>query len=123
MSVQVIIVAALFALMGIGAFARPRTFVSPFGINADTPDARNEVQAVYGGFGLAVAATLAASLWYPLYRDGVVLAVAASLAGMAGGRAVATLRERPGRLPIVFFFVEAIGAVFLATALQDPPWA
>ena len=29
MSVQIIIVAVLFALMGIGAFVRPRTFVSP----------------------------------------------------------------------------------------------
>lgn len=117
MSVQVGIVAFLFALMGLGAFVRPRTFVSPLGITAETPDARNEVQAVYGGFGLAVAATLAATAWYPQYRDGVVLAVAASLAGMAGGRVVATLRERPGRAPIIFLIVEAVGAAFLLTAL------
>ena len=117
MSVQVIIVAVAFALMGIGAFARPRTFVSPFGVTAETPDARNEIQAVYGGFGLAVAATLAALAWYPQYRDGVIVAVAASLAGMAGGRVVAALRERPGRMPIIFFFVEALGAAFLLTAL------
>ena len=117
MSVQVIIVAVLFALMGIGAFVRPRTFVSPFGVTAETPDARNEIQAVYGGFGLAVAATLLAASAYPQFRDGVVVAVAASLAGMAGGRAVAALRERPGRMPVIFFFVEAVGAAFLATAL------
>ena len=115
--VQIAIVAVAFALMGIGAFARPRTFVGPFGLNAETPDARNEVQAVYGGFGLAVAATLAATAWYPDYRDGVVVAVAASLAGMAGGRVVAALRERPGRMPVIFFFVEAVGAAFLLTAL------
>jgi hypothetical protein len=117
MSVQIIVVALLFALMGLAAFARPRTLVAPFGLTADSADARNEVQAVYGGFGLAVAATLAATLWYPHFRDGVVLAVAASLAGMAGGRAVAALRERPGRWPVVFFFVEAAGAAFLLTAL------
>ena len=117
MSVQVIIVAVAFARMGIGAFARPRTFVGPFGLNAETPDARNEIQAVYGGFGLAVAGIMLASLWYPQYRDGVVVAVAASLAGMAGGRVVAALRERPGRWPVIFFFVEAVGAAFLLTAL------
>ena len=117
MSVQIIIVAVLFALMGIGAFVRPRTFVSPFGVTAESADARNEIQAVYGGFGLAVAATLVAASSYPQFRDGVVVTVAASLAGMAGGRAVAALRERPGRWPVIFFFVEAAGAVFLATAL------
>ena len=117
MSVQVIVIAIAFAIMGIGAFARPRTFAGPFGLNAETVDARNEVQAVYGGFGLAVAAILLASLWYPEFRDGVIVAVAASLAGMAGGRVVAALRERPGRWPIVFFFVEALGAAFLLTAL------
>lgn len=117
MSVQVIIIAVAFALMGIGAFARPRTFAAPFGITAETADSRNEVQAVYGGFGLAVAATLLATLSYPQYRDGVIVAVAASLAGMAGGRVVAALRERPGRWPVIFFFVEAVGAAFLLTAL------
>ena len=71
MSVQVIIVAVLFALMGIGAFVRPRTFVVPFGLAAETPDARNEIQAVYGGFGLAVAATLVTASSYPQLRDGV----------------------------------------------------
>jgi hypothetical protein len=117
MSVQVIIVAIGFALMGIGAIARPRTFTGWFGMFAETPDARNEIHAVYGGFGLAVAATLLAASAYPQFRDGVVVAVSASLAGMAGGRVVAALRERPGRWPVIFFFVEAVGAVFLLTAL------
>jgi hypothetical protein len=118
MSVQEIIVAVCFALMGIGAFARPRTFVSPFGLTAETPDSRNEIQAVYGGIGLAVAAVMAATVRYPEFRTGIVAAVAASLAGMAAGRVVAALRERPGRWPVVFFVVEAGGAVLLWTALQ-----
>ena len=118
MGVQEIIVAVGFALMGIGAFARPRTFTSPFGFTADTPDARNEIQAVYGGFGLAVAAVMVATVRYPEIREGVIAAVTASLAGMAFGRVVAALRERPGRWPVVFFVVEAGGAVLLWTALQ-----
>ena len=118
MSVQEIIVAVGFALMGIGGFARPRTFTAWFGMTAETPDARNEIQAVYGGFGLAVAAVMVATVRYPELRDGVVAAVAASLAGMAAGRVVAALRERPGRWPVVFFVVEAGGALLLLTALQ-----
>jgi len=118
MSVQEIIVAVCFALMGIGAFARPRTFASPFGITAETADARNEVQAVYGGFGIAVAAVMLATRWFPEYGPGVIAAVAASLAGMAGGRVIAAFRERPGRWPVIFFVVEAGGAVLLWTALQ-----
>jgi len=117
MGVQVIIVALLFALMGLAAFARPRTFVAPFGLTADSADSRNEVQAVYGGFGLAIAAILLVTLWYPQFREGVIVAVAAALAGMAGGRVVGALRERPGRLPVVFFFVEAAGAAVLLSAL------
>jgi hypothetical protein len=117
MSVQEIIVAVGFALMGIGGFVRPRTFTAPFGMTAETPDARNEIQAVYGGFGLAVAGLMVATTRYPDLREGVIAAVAASLAGMAGGRVIGALRERPGRWPVVFFFVEAAGAVFLWTAL------
>jgi len=118
MSVQEIIVAVGFALMGIGAFVRPRTFTAWFGMTAETPDARNEIQAVYGGFGLAVAALMVATIRYPELREGVIAAVTASLAGMALGRAVAAVRERPGRWPVIFFVVEAGGAVLLWTALQ-----
>lgn len=118
MSVQEIIVAVGFALMGIAAFVRPRTFTVLFGMTAETPDARNEIQAVYGGFGLAVAAVMIATVRYPDLREGVIAAVTASLAGMALGRVVAAVRERPGRWPMVFFVVEAGGAVLLWTALQ-----
>lgn len=117
MSVQVAVIALAFALMGLGAFLRPRSFLAIFGIEAATADARNEVQAVYGGFGLAVAGTLAASMWYPTLREGIVVAVALALLGMAGGRVVGAIRERPGRWPVVFFGVEVIGAAVLLTAL------
>lgn len=118
MSIQEIIVAVGFALMGIGAFVRPRTFTAWFGMTAETPDARNEIQAVYGGFGIAVALVMLATRWFPEYEAGVLLAVAASLAGMALGRVVAAVRERPGRWPVIFFVVEAGGAILLWTALQ-----
>ncbi len=117
MSVQVIIVAIGFALMGIAAFARPRTLVAPLDIVADTPNARNEVQAVYGGFGIAIAAVLFAAQSSPQHRDGVILAVTAALAGMAAGRVIGALRERPGRWPVIFFIIEAGAAALLYSAL------
>lgn len=117
MSVQVIIVGVCFALMGLAAFARPGSVVAMLDMPADTPTARNEVQAVYGGFGIAIAAVMFASLRYPAFQPGVIVAVAAALAGMAGGRVIGALRERPGRWAVVFFVIEAAGAAFLLTAL------
>lgn len=117
MSVQVTVIALAFALMGLGAFLRPRSFLSMFGIEAATADARNEVQAVYGGFGLAVAGTLCAAMWYAHLREGIVIAVAVALLGMAGGRLIGAIRERPGRWPVVFFGVEVIGGAVFLTAL------
>ena len=113
-----IIVAVCFALMGVGAFARPRNFTAVFGITAETPDARNEIQAVYGGFGLTTAAALLAPIWHPALLPGVTAAVALALAGMAGGRVIAAIRERPGRWPLVFFVIEAAGAAALANTLR-----
>lgn len=117
MSVQLTIVSALFLLMGLYAFARPRTFLSVFGLRAETADLRNEIQAVYGGFGVAIAAVLMLPMWMPETRAGVIVTVAAALAGMAAGRVVALLRERPGRWPLLFLGVEAAGAAFLLSAL------
>lgn len=112
------VVAALFLLMGLGAFAVPRSFLATFDLRAETPTARNEIQAVYGGFGVAMAAVLLLPLWLPQLREGIALTVALALAGMALGRLVGALRERPGRWPVVFFFVEAVGAVLLLGTLS-----
>ncbi len=111
------IVAALFLLMGLAAFALPRRFLRNFDLPAETPTARNEIQAVYGGFGLAMALALVVPLWLPALRDGIALTVALALGGMAFGRVVGALRERPGPWPVLFFFVEAIGAVVLLGVL------
>ncbi len=110
-------VAALFLLMGLAAFAAPRRFLRSFDLPAETPTARNEIQAVYGGFGLAMALVLVLPLWLPQLRDGIALTVALALGGMAFGRVIGALRERPGPWPVVFFFVEAAGAVVLLAVL------
>ena len=118
MSVQLCIVGFMFLLMGVMAFARPRTFLTPYvGITAETPDARNEIQAVYGGFSVAMAVVLLLPFWVPAAKVGVTIAVAGALAGMASGRVIGALREKPGRWPLIFFVVEAGGAAFLLSAL------
>ncbi len=114
---QHIVVAIGFALMGLAAFARPRTLLSMLGLTAQTPDARNEIQAVYGGFGLAMAGVLIGPHWRPDWRAGVALTVGLALAGMAAGRLIAALRERPGRWPAIFFVIEAVAAGLLLSTI------
>jgi uncharacterized membrane protein len=118
MSIPVTIVAVVFLMMGIAAFMNPRNLLTRYvGISAETADARNEIQAVYGGFGVAIAVVLMLPIWMPEARIGVIIAVAGSLMGMAGGRIIAALRERPGRWPLVFFVVESTGAALLLGVL------
>lgn len=115
--IQMSVVAALFLLMGLAAFAMPRTFLDYFDLRAETASARNEIQAVYGGFGVAMGVVLILPLWLPELRDGIAATVAIALSGMALGRVVGALREAPGRWPVIFFFVEIIGAGVLLSVL------
>lgn len=115
--IQMSLVAALFLLMGLAAFAAPGRFLQIMDLRAETPTARNEIQAVYGGFGVAMAVVLIAPLGWPELRSGVIVSVALALAGMALGRLVAALRERPGRWPLLFFCIESAGAALLLSAL------
>jgi hypothetical protein len=116
----VLIVAAGFALMGLAALARPRDVLGQFGVAVDTTDGRNEVRAVYGGFGLAIAALLAvAALGDPRTAEGIVVAVAFALAGMAGGRLVSGAAEMPRSFyPVwVYFLIEVAAAAALLVAV------
>ena len=108
--------------MGLGALARPRDVLAQFGVVVDTVEGRNEVRAVYGGFGLAAAAVLAvAAIGDPSTADGILVAVAFALVGMAGGRLVAAARERPGSVhPVWTYFAIEVGA---ASALLVAAWA
>ena len=119
MDALVLLVAAGFALMGAGALVRPKLVLEQFGVDAGTVEGRNEVRAVYGGFGLAVAALLAvAVLGDGAERDGILIAVGVALAGMAAGRIAGALAERPaGVYPVwVYFAIEVGGAAALLAA-------
>jgi hypothetical protein len=118
--VLVLLVAAGFALMGFGALVQPNQVLGQFGVDTDTADSRNEVRAVYGGFGVAVAAALCvAVLGDSANADGVLIAFAVALGGMAAGRLVGAAVERPsGVFPVwVYFAIEVAGAAALLAAV------
>ncbi len=103
-----------FAIMGIGALVWPERVTAQFDIPQLTPSGRNEVRAVYGGFGLAVAAVLLLALHRQGLREGVCLTVSAALAGMAGGRIVSAVRDRHlGRFPVIYLGIELVFAAAL----------
>jgi hypothetical protein len=115
----IVIAAAVFFLgMGLVALARPAGLVAPFGISLHGPDGRLEVCAVYGGFGVAVAALLGVAATDPAAHAGVLLAVAVALLGMAGGRLAGRLRDRPsGFYPVwLYFWVEVVAGGLLLLA-------
>src|SRR5690349_1937811 len=112
----VAVVAGFFAVMGVVALARPGFVVGLFVAPAPTRDGRNEVRAVYGGFGRAVAAILVVALRERALRQGVLVCVAAALAGMAAGRVVSFAIDRgAGRMPLLFGAVELALAGMLLT--------
>jgi len=119
MNLLVFVVAVSFFGMGVAALIRPAFVWAPFGVEPETPAARNEVRAVYGGFGIAIAVILiAGESADATFRDGVLVTVAIALLGMAGGRVLAGLVEARSLrgFPVVFLMVESIlaGMLFLA---------
>lgn len=116
MNPVVVVVAILFAGMGVVALAAPRVIWAPFGVVPETPSSRNEVRAVYGGFGIAIAVLLfLAEKDGGDFRTGVLVAVAFALFGMAGGRIVSAVIEPKSVLgyPAFFLLVEAAGGGLL----------
>ncbi|TCO44961.1 uncharacterized protein DUF4345 [Kribbella antiqua] len=113
--IAILVVAAFFAGMGVLGLASPAALVRPFGIQVAGPHARTEVRAVYGGFGIAVAGLLVVAAFDDGIRRGAVIAVAVALAGMATGRLIGRIFDRPATFyPIWFYFwVELVLAAVL----------
>ncbi len=111
-----IAIAVFFLGMGVYALAAPAALIRPFGVTLESPVSRSEVRAVYGGFGLAIAAVLG----YAAFREGdvqkgILITVGVALAGMALGRIVSALVD--ARTPFYpnwfYFIVEAVAAAAL----------
>lgn len=111
------VLAAFFLLMGCAALAAPAKILQPFGIRVDSAPARSEVRAVYGGFGVAMAAVLVVAAVNEGPRTGIMLAVGAALAGMAAGRLIsAAVDRRTAFYPVWFYFlIESAAAAALFT--------
>jgi hypothetical protein len=119
-SAIILAVATLFLAMGVYGLTAPAALVRPFGITLPSAEARSEVRAVYGGFGVAVALVLTLSGFdVGGVRTGSVTAVAAALLGMAAGRLVARATEAPRAFyPVWFYFwIEIAGAALLLLAI------
>jgi hypothetical protein len=117
-SLLVVAVAVFFFAMGAVALGRPEQVVRYFGTHVLSVDGRNEVRAVYGGFGIAVGALLLISLGTPTLRAGMLASVAVALLGMAGGRlASRAIDGAAGFYPWLFFGVEMALAAMLLGAL------
>lgn len=111
----IVLAAVFFAGMGIFALARPAALIRPFGITLPVQESRAEVRAVYGGFGLAITGMLVLALTGHPAGEGILITVAAALGGMAFGRLVSGVIDRPTAFyPNWFYFlVEVAGAAAL----------
>lgn len=118
--IGIIVVAVFFAGMGMYGLVAPAALVRPFGIQVSGPHARSEVRAVYGGFGVAVAGLLVVAVIDDGIRRGAVISVAVALVGMAAGRLVGRVFDRPAAFyPVWFYFwVELVLAAILWFAVN-----
>ncbi|BBF99596.1 MULTISPECIES: DUF4345 domain-containing protein [Pseudonocardia] len=119
MNVIVVLVGVFFAGMGVFALAAPAALARPFRIVVEHPESRSEIRAVYGGFGVATAAALGLALISPGLHDGILTAVGCALAGMALGRVVSRVLDRPTAFYPIWFYalVEIVAAGLLATVV------
>jgi hypothetical protein len=115
---QILLPAAGFLFMGVVALVFPARVTAQFDLPNLTLAGRNEVRAVYGGFGIAIGVLLLASLFMPGFRSGICLAVSVALAGMAGGRVLSALIDgKVAGYPLLYLFIEVAGAVMLTAAV------
>jgi hypothetical protein len=111
------VIAALFAAMGVFALVWPARITALVGTPELTLAGRNEVRAVYGGFGLAVASALVWGLVSPRLGPGIFFALGLAVWGMAGGRVISVLVDKKSELlPWIFFAVELVAGAVLVFA-------
>jgi len=121
MSISILIIAFAFLGMGLTGLVKPAFIMKLVDGSAETINSRNEIRAVYGGFGVCLAILLFVSpTLLPELTLGIYVAVGVALAGMALGRLISGLIERPGILMWLYLLVEALAAVILFNAAFQP---
>ena len=110
--------AGVYAAVGAVALVRPEAVPRMFGGRADSPAARTEVRAVYGGLPMAFAASLARGARGT--NRGAPGVVATASAGMAASRLLGcALERRIQPWPTgAFLLLEAVLAGALAVASE-----
>lgn len=107
-----------FAVMGVGSLLKPAKVTSQFDIPTLSTAGRNEVRAVYGGFGIMMSCALVVAILDSALRSGICFTVAAALGGMAGGRVLSGLIDgKIDKWPRFYLLLETICAGLIATAI------
>lgn len=98
--------ACLYGVLAVVALVRPAVVLGLFGGATPTPQARNEIRAVYGGFSLAVALVAWRSDPARPEDAGRLRTAALASLGMAGARLAGMVVERRVAMwPTGFFLV------------------
>ena len=105
--------------MGTVALWHPALVLGLFDVAVTTREGRNEVRAVYGGYGVAMGTLLMYSLTSTVLRPGILVCVAVAMLGMALGRLVSFWADGgPGFYPLLFLGIElAVCAMLFAAYL------
>ncbi len=114
--------ATLFAAMGMIACYDPDIIARLFYTQPSTIDLRNEIRAVYGGYGLITAILLIISL---LEKPGIVmirLVIGLHLVGMAFTRIISTFIDGvPGAYPQILLLIQIIAGLLLLLTIAPNP--
>ena len=112
------ITALAFLLMGVVALVSPHSITRWVAITTLPVPARNEVRAVYGGYGVAMAVLLVVCRDQPHWRDGAVVTLSMALLGMAVGRLLSWLVDRRlDRYHALFMVIEIVLGLGLLISL------
>ena len=107
-----------FLIMGLVGLFSPQRMTALVDIAELSAAGRNEVRAVYGGFGVVIGGLLLATVSEPELHEGVVLTVAVALLGMVAGRCLSWVIERRiDVFPLLFMVGELLFAAGLLLAL------
>ncbi len=108
------IVALFFLIMGLWALFLTDSFADLVGFSLDVDRGPNEVRAVYGGFGIAMAGMAWWAVLATPAATGLLTALGIALIGMAAGRVASMAIE--GSVP-TYGLVTGAGELGLACAL------
>lgn len=114
MPVSLFLAFLLFAAMGGLLLWKPEYLTRLTGVELTTIESRNEVRAVYGGFGVAMAIAMFIAMVYSPLSGGILLTSGLALIGMAAGRGYSAWLEMPSNTLVwVFLGVEALLGLML----------